>query len=53
MNNDYYYFWNINYYDYPEICSKKFDDYVERSKMNTYSKTFVLKWIVVTFYDDQ
>ena len=51
-----YYFYFINYDEdesFEKMISKKeFDDFVERSKMNTYSKTFILKWIVVTFYDD-
>ena len=32
MTNEYYYVWYVEYKEYPDICSKTFDDYIEQIK---------------------
>lgn len=45
-------FWNVDYKEYPNECSKKFDDFVERSKMHAYSINFVLKSLIEQNYNE-
>ena len=32
MTNEYYYVWYVEYKEYPDVCSKTFNDYIEQKK---------------------
>lgn len=47
-------YWNIDFIDYPEVCSKNFDDFIEYSKIVcTRIINFVLKLIIEQNYSEQ